>query len=331
MKLSLTDAQITVNGFVSSCKCKCKHCLLCSSDNLIPCIPFDKLAQLAMKFIGFYRCTGIDVGLGVYNCSDYPQLPQAMEIDRKISCFSGYQNLNGTPVREGKELADWVSYLKYDCKLQNANISWFGTRELHDTFVSAKGYYDYLLELSKELKRQDVSFTNSIFILRSNINELANLHHTLMHLGGRMHYSLLDYRGNAKKIFHEFLDVDSVNKLPQFLYNNSIFNFKRYKMNSEWVDATMKHQAPEQTKRIMFLVATPDNIDQYLYMSINDIFTNTELQSFEYLASNYGRNSGEVLIDYRSALWRWMELFFEEEGIDKTLLFSDLHNSVMWR
>jgi hypothetical protein len=38
-----------------------KHCLLCSGDNLISPVPFDKL-------------------------------PQAMEINRKISRFSGYQN-----------------------------------------------------------------------------------------------------------------------------------------------------------------------------------------------------------------------------------------------
>ncbi|HKM00703.1 MAG TPA: hypothetical protein VJ083_01475 [Sedimentibacter sp.] len=46
MELELQDYQITINGFVSRCHCKCKHCLLCSGDEKIKQVPFEKLKQL---------------------------------------------------------------------------------------------------------------------------------------------------------------------------------------------------------------------------------------------------------------------------------------------
>lgn len=340
MELTLTDAALTINGFASTCSCKCKHCLLSSGDRLLPRVPFEQLNRLALRFEGFRDKTGIDVSLCVYHSSDYPQLPQAMETDRRISAYHGYQNLNGTPIRTGKELTEWVAYLKHDCRVEHANLSWFGTREGHDAFVAAPGYFDYLVELSAELTRQEIPVSNSVFILKSNLEQLAELHTVLCLLGGKPHYALLDYRGNAKRIWHEFLDAGAVRRMPSFLFDGGYYNVKRNRMNSEWVDAVMHGDAPTLTKRHMFLVATPDNIERYLAMPLDEIVeefhaldrrVQSYIPSIAFLAEHYGRVSGEVLLDYRSALWRWMGLFWEDNHLDAALLFSDLHNSVMWR
>lgn len=138
MELNLQDVSLTINGLVSYCKCKCKHCLLCSGDKRMQQIPYDKLEQLALKFDGFRTATDINTSLCVYNCADYPELPNAMEVDRKISAYSGYQNLNGTPISSGTKLSEWVSYLKSECKVTKANLSWFGNEETHDSFVQCK-------------------------------------------------------------------------------------------------------------------------------------------------------------------------------------------------
>jgi hypothetical protein len=102
MELNLKDVSLTINGLISYCKCKCKHCLLCSGDNKAQEISYDKLEQLALKFEGFRNLTGINTSLCVYNCADFSELPRAMEADRRISAYSGYLNLNGTPIRSGK-------------------------------------------------------------------------------------------------------------------------------------------------------------------------------------------------------------------------------------
>jgi hypothetical protein len=169
---------------------------------------------------------------------------------------------------------------------------------------------------------------------------LETLHRILEPFGGIIHYSLIDYRGNAKKIFDEFLDTQAVAKIPNLLLDGKFYNIKRNKMNSEWVKAVLDDNVPPLTKRTMFLVATPENIDEYLKMSfieivnmfhnIDENFQNT-LPDIEYLANTYGSQSEEVLLDYRSALWKWIDMFYDDIHFDKSLLFSDLHTSVMWR
>lgn len=340
MELNLQDVSLTINGLISYCKCKCKHCLLCSGDNKLQAIHYDKLEQLALKFDGFRAAAGINISLCVYNCADYPELPRAMEVDRKISAYPGYQNLNGTPIRSGKELSEWVSYLKNECKVTNANLSWFGNEEFHDSFVQCKGYYQYLIELATELSKQDVNYHNTVFILHSNLEMLEKLYYTLNQLGGTISFSLLDYRGNAKKIKNEFLSQEDSKKLPEFIFEKNLYNAKRNRLQADWISLIHEGQFPSLTSRMMFLVATPDNIDSYLQMTCDEIIEmfhkmDKELQhslpSIMELSNRYGAEDN-ILIDFRSLLWMWMDRWFDDNpSLDKSLVFSDLHTSVMWR
>jgi hypothetical protein len=338
MNLTLTDAQITVNGVVSHCKCKCAHCLLESGEGILGDVPFGKLRALAMKFLGYREKTGVDVAMCAYNCSDYPELPIAMETDRLLSKYHGYQNLNGTPIRTGRALADWVTYLKNDCGVTHANLSWFGLRDFHDSFVRAPGYFDYLLDLAAELHRQEVPYSNSVFILKSNLGMLDELSALLSPLGGEAHFSLLDYKGAAKRLLREFLTDEK--ELPAFIVESGRYNINRNRMNSAWVKAAREGSAPEYSRRYMFLVATPENIDEYLSMTADELVEmmheidrrmQDAIPSVEFLAREYGKSAPEVLVDFRSAVWLWTDLYFRDAGIDEGLAFSDLHTSVMWR
>jgi hypothetical protein len=340
MELNLQDVSLTINGLVSYCKCKCKHCLLSSGDNRIQQIPYDKLEQLALKFDRFRTATGINTSLCVYNCADHPELPREMEVNRKISAYSGYQNLNGTPIRSGIKLSEWVSYLKNECKVTNANLSWFGNEEYHDSFVQCKGYYQYLIELATELCKQNVSYHNTVFILHSNLEMLEELYDTLNQLGGTISFALLDYRGNAKRIKNEFLSQEDIKKLPAFIFQKNLYNTKRNKLQADWIALIKEGQLPNLTSRMMFLVATPDNVDSYLKMTCDEIIEmfhkmDKELQhslpSISELADRYG-DEDNILIDYRSLLWMWIDRWFEDNPqLNESLVFSDLHSSVMWR
>lgn len=338
MKLNVRDQAITINGLVSHCKCKCAHCLLESGDGKLAEVPFEKLRALAMKFVGFPQQTGIEVLMAAYNCSDFPELPQSVETNKLLTPYFGYQNLNGTPIRAGKELADWVSYLKNDCSLSNANLSWFGLRDFHDSFAHAPGYFDFLMDLAAELQRQEIAYTNSIFILKSNLGMLEKLSTALIPLGGKLHFSLLDYKGAAKKLLREFLTSET--DVPAFVVESGTYNIKRNRMQSAWVQAALNGTAPAYTKRFLFLVAAPDNIDRYLSMSASELVDmlrdldrrmQDAIPSIEFLASEYGSSAPEVLTDFRSAVWMWTDLYFRDAGIDENLAFCELHNTVMWR
>lgn len=338
MNLDLKDYQITINGFVSRCHCKCKHCLLCSGDEKIKEVPFEKLKKLALKFDGFKEKYNIDASLCVYNCSEYPELPEAMKVDEKISFHSGYQNLNGTKVRKGTELKEWVNYLKA-CGVKNANLSWFGEEEFHDEFANRKGYFEYLINLANELKVAGIPWNNTVFLLKSSIGQLEQLTDRLKVFGENIHYSLLDYRGNGKNLLHEFLTEEDKATLPEFILKTNLFN--RNRPEYEWVKMIEKDQYPKLSKRMFFLVATPDNIDQYIQMSVEEIlhmFHNIDnrlqssIPSIEFLSKTYGNKENTILSDFRSVLWKWTDMYFDENPqLDKKLLFSDLHTGVMWR
>lgn len=107
MHLTLKDTALTVNGVVSHCKCQCRHCLLSSGEGLLRDVPFEKLRALAFQFREYAPAHGFDASLCVYNCSDYPELPRAMEADRLLSKYSGYQNLGSSLYRVGSAL--WYS------------------------------------------------------------------------------------------------------------------------------------------------------------------------------------------------------------------------------
>lgn len=338
VNLDLKDYQITINGFASRCHCKCKYCLLCSGDEKIKEVPFEKLKQLALKFRGFKEKYEINASLCVYNCSEYPELAEAMKVDKEIAFTSGYQNLNGTKIRKGAELKEWVNYLK-SCGVKTANITWFGESETHDKFVNRKGYFEYLIDLVNALKSSGIPFNNMVVLYKSSMGQLEQLIDRLNAFGENIYYSLIAYRGNGKNVLDEFLVEEDKTMLPQFVFNTNLFDINRPEY--EWIKMIEKDEQPKLSRRMMFLVATPDNIDSYMQMTIEDILDmfhdmdfrlQSSIPSIKFLSETYGNRDGTMLSDFRSILWKWTDAYFNENPkLDKTLLFSDLHTSVMWR
>lgn len=149
MFMKLQDASLTINGYIAPCHCKCSHCLLCSGDNKISKVNFEDLKKLALKFKGLEKVFGFYPQLCVYNCSEYENSPEAIQVNRQLSNpYAGFENLDGTKIRNDAELEQWVKYLKEN-GVTKVNFSWFGDRDFHDRFVHRKGYFDYLLSLLK--------------------------------------------------------------------------------------------------------------------------------------------------------------------------------------
>lgn len=338
MYLDLKDFAINICGFVSHCHCRCNHCLLCSGDGLLVKVSYEKLRKLALKFIGVNETHGINAALCVYNCSEYPELPEAIEVDGLLSTYSGYQNLNGTEIRKGDQLRKWVAYLK-KCGIKHANISWFGMNESHDAFVNREGYFNYLMDLAAELKKAGIPWNNTVFLMRNNLSQLEQLTEQLAVYGQNIHYALFDYRGNAKKILGEYVTENDKARLPQFVMNTKVF--ERFRTEHEWIQLIDSNKYPKLSKRIFFLVATPENIDHYIQMTVDDILylfhdMDSRLQnlipSIRYLSKTYGDKDNSMLIDLRSVLWKWIDMHFDNNPqYDRSLIFSDLHTSVMWR
>ncbi|QXE20854.1 hypothetical protein [Clostridium sp. 001] len=339
MFIELQDDHFTINGYVAACHCKCSHCLLCSGDNKISKINFQKLKELALKFKGIDEKYGFQPQLCVYNCAEYGNLSEQIKVNQQLSDpYAGLVNLNGTKIREGIELDKWVQNLK-NIGVTKVNFSWFGDREFHDKFVHRKGYFDYLLALSEAVSRNNIPKNNSVFLLRSNIEQMDVLTEKLKAVGSEFYYRLFDYRGNAKKIIDEFIRERDLYRLPSYIKESNSLN--RFKPEYLWIKMIENKMNPPLSKRGLFLVAAPQNIENYMDMSdeaIIDMFHDLDsrlqssIPSIEFLAKEYGDVKSDILFDYRSVIWKWTDMHFDRNpNLDKSILFSDLHTSVMWR
>lgn len=339
MKLNLQNISLTVAGYVSKCHCRCNHCLLSSGMKGLPEVSYDELKGLAEKFIGFRDKYDIHVIMAVYNSCEFKELADSINVNKKLNnTHSGYLNLNGTTIRSGEKLSEWVKHLKV-MGMTNANISWFGLQGIHDSFVNRQGYYDYLIELSKVLQAEEIQFSNSIFMTRSNIEELEELISQLKVFGGDNGYSISDYRGYAKNIINEILRESDISILPKVIIESEVI--VNYYPEYEWTKKVKQGKYPELKKKILFFVARPENLHEYMQMNWEDILKmfdkmDSHLQetipSFEYLAQNYGDEQSDLLYSFRSILWKWIDSHFEvNPNMNKGLLFSDAQSSVMWK
>ena len=158
-------------------------------------------------------------------------------------------------------------------------------------------------------------------------------------VGSEPYYRLLDYRGNAKKIMDEFIRERDLLRLPSYIKESNSLN--RFKPEYIWIKMIENKMNPHLSKRGLFLVATPQNIETYMNMSaeaIIDMFHDLDnrlqssIPSIEFLAKEYGDAKSDILFDYKSVIWKWTDMHFERNpNLDKSILFSDLHTSVMWR
>lgn len=339
MKLNLQNISLTIAGYVSKCHCRCNHCLLSSGMRGLPEVSYGKLKGLAEKFIGFRDKYNFHVMMAVYNSCEFKELADSINVNKKLNyTHAGYLNLNGTAIRSGEKLSEWVKHLKAE-GMTNANISWFGLQGTHDSFVNRQGYYDYLIELSKVLHAEEIQFSNSIFMTRFNIEELEKLVSQLEVFGGDNGYWLSDYRGYAKNNVNEILKESDISILPkEIIKSEAIAN---YYPEYEWTKRVKWGKYPELKKKSLLLVARPDNLHEYMQMHVEDILKmfdkiDSQLQetipSFEYLAQNYGDEQSNLLYSFRSIIWKWIDDHFKANPhLDKGLLFSDAKSSVMWK
>ena len=339
MELNLTDHVLTIGGVVSHCRCKCKHCLLSSGNNEVKALSYAELEKLALKFVGFKEKHKIHPIFAVYNCSEFDQLGRSIGVNQMLSNeHAGYQNLNGTKIRKSRELIEWVKELK-SIGVTNANLTWFGIGKTHDNFVSRTGYFNYISELASELKRAGIPWSNSVFIMKSNLRELEEINSFLKNLGGDICYSIPDYRGDAKLINYEFIVEEDIPEIPDFIMDSGAL--ASYLPEYKWKKQISTGKYPTLSKRIMFLTVNPENVQEYMNMDWGDILRmfhekdkglQNSIPGFEYLAEMYGDGKGRTLYNFRSIIWKWIDRHFSSNPkLDKSVMFSDLKTSVMWK
>lgn len=332
--MDITD--LIISPIVSTCECLCSHCLLGSKNDKLGQFDFDQLENMIFRLKE--EADHCSITVKPYRSAEYRHLPKVMEWNRSLGWNDFILNLNGTRVRQGKILQQWVEWLITICAVTSVEISWFGTEEYMDRFVHRKGYYEYLMNLTHELNKYDVCVYHKIFVMDENRGMLNTLWERLVGTGN-ICVSVVDYRGNGKNESKMKLTQPVLETMPDWVKQDWIFCSGRYKTEREWINQVKETHGFSKTGMTLIYVPTENSIYSDISMEHLNEFALKRMEEIEdffpedlKLAQMYGDCTGSTLWDYRSLLMRWQELFVMDHDPAKTnLLFSDSRTDVLWR
>ena len=341
MKLDLCDFGINIAGYVAPCHCKCNHCLLGCGENILSKVDYNKFREVALKFKDWKIDHNIEVCFYPYNCAEFEEYKDSIDVNRQLDFQAWwYMNINGTEMRCGKELENWLDGL-FKHGISCINISWFGDETFHDAFVNRKGYFGYLFEVLETAGRIGLTVNNMLYLLKSNLSMLYDLYNKLNCVSKKSgkYFSLLDYLGSSRKRMNEFISLENYEALPDFIKNTISRN--KYKTEAEWLDIINTNRFVPPTKRVVNIMVTPENVDELLQLTAGeivgrahsiDIKLQAAIPGFKYLADNYGSSSSNILFDFRSLIWYLTEKHFNANpSLDKSLMYNPTAISCMWK
>lgn len=342
MRFDLEERKLHIRVFLAPCSCRCRFCCY-GQYNRSKRISFAQYTQVLQKFSNLKQTHGIEPCCFVYNSLEYPELPEQIRLSKEL----GYpyenvlnMNINGTKIRHGVDLEQWVLHLK-ELGAVSGMLSFFGLEETHDAFSGRKGYFCYLKECSDQLRKQGIRSVGQIFLHRGMLHEVQLLAEHLKAHCDEVRFLLMEYLGNAKNMLSEFLTQQDFDNLPDSV-RAAIPSAYRQKLKTEkeWVSLAQQQRFPSMRFAEYVLFLTPENIDWVLQNDVDTILDwfrekNRRLQdsipSMEALASQYGDVDNLALYDCRDVLRKWLDQYYQAEGLDSSLLYTDVGCSVEWK
>ena len=332
--------QLNLSAFLSKCECQCSHCLLEGQESQCRMEQVDKLGSLAFHLQHVIEGR-FPVYINPYRSLEYRELPQVIAWNRQLGNSHVHVNVNGTRMRNGTELLEWVRWLRDVCQIDTAEVSWFGTEDFMDMFVHCKGYFEYLTRLTRVMRENRIELEHKVFVMNHNIKQLPALYQHLECLGGRISPAFLDYRGYGKNLIQEYMDENQVLHLPGWIRESYLLKSGRYAPERMWIRQIQKEGTPVPSKATLFLVVDQQRLDAYKGLTYDNLMEivfekqrklDSCLPCVEELAALYGNLEGSKYYEYRSLVLKWQEQYIlEYEPGKKDLLFSDLKTGVLWR
>lgn len=323
-------SEIILSAFVSGCSCLCSHCLLGDQQEICRENMPSVLKKLASRLKKEAPCP---VYINPYRSIEYTELPEILEWNRKMGCGLTRLNVNGTKIRSGAELIQWVRWLKDVCRADTVEISWFGTETYMDHFVHCKGYYQYLMELTGALISCGVDVEHKIFVMNDNIEELNELYDCLYKSGGSIWPAFVDYRGMAKNMTGLFFNIENYDLLPEWVKASYLFSAGRYATEKEWVKKIKTQENLQPVKATAMVVLNEKNCELVHRLSYTGILTylqeylkekDSVIPDYGELAERYGQHDSTILYEFRGLVQKWQEQYINDFCPEKkSLIFSD--------
>lgn len=333
-------SQLIISPYLSSCGCQCRHCLLEGQEAMRKMKEVEALGKLAFRLQEEIQ-GNFPIFINPYRSMEYKELPQVIAWNRQLGHTHTHVNVNGTRMRSGKDLFDWVVWLKDECRIDTVEVSWFGRESFMDEFVHCKGYFSYLTRLSKAIRENGIRLEHKVFVMNSNLEMLPELCNHLEQLGGVISPAFIDYRGYGKGLVQEYLNEDKLKNLPIWVRESYLLKSGRYSPEKEWICQIQKGCAPLPSKMTLFLVVDSKTNEIYKNLTYKELIEVTFdrqrklekiLPCTADLAALYGNQEGGKYYEYRSLILKWQEQYIMEYAPEKKeLLFSDLKTGCLWR
>lgn len=330
--------EIILSAFVSECSCLCSHCLLGKCQAVCGEGIITDLKRLAERLS---KDTSCPIYINPYRSIEYKELPDVLEWNKKVGNGPVHININGTKIRKGEELKQWIRWLEKTCKTEILEISWFGTEKYMDRFVHCRGYYRYLMNLVEELKSSEIQVEHKIFIMNDNLITLKDLYDSLIKIGGSIWPAFVDYRGLAKKKRNVFFDMKNFDSLPDWAKSSYLFTYGRYETEAEWIRKIENNEELEPKKATVMIVLSEENRALADSLTYSDIIKKyyIHLKKKHYyipdyvkLAKLYGQPDSQILYEFRGLVQKWQTQYIKDCCPEQeSLLFSDVRSGFLLR
>lgn len=334
----LKEDKFHIRTYLASCHCKCEFCCLGDYDKS-KCISFEQYANILRKYKDVENY-GFRLKTFIYNCIEHNHVGNQLQLYYELNLNENeftHLDINGTRIRHGKELEEWIDNL-IKAGIKQASFSWFGLSETHNKFVNRDGYFEYLVSVAKYCHKKGVKVGSKIFLYKSMLAELDALIHYIKDFSTSIKCAMMEYTGDGKKLEESFISKSDLDNLSEFSKQYlSPEYISKFLPESEWYNLAVIDNFPRFKIVDYIIYVDSDNYADNLESSIPDMidyfrnFTNDFLGSFEsvkQLALQFGSPDNDKLFEARDMLRKWLDLYSIDANLDKSLLFSFTHNSI---
>lgn len=339
------DAGVMVEWFGLSCHSLCNHYLL-GGEQRRGAVEFERAMALSGRFVKWREEKGlagftVDIITGYTN--RLPEFVETLEFNRKHGSTEGLFFPNGMKMMTEGKIREMLSGLR-SVQVKGLWLTFYGSREHHDRFVSRQGDFDQLMLIARLAGEYGIERWEGVPLLKGVIGGLPDLVDSLDTLpqpAGRFVY-LLDYRGFSKRLEAQRPTVDDLERIPerlhQYLRNQRA---KPHKTEAEWVERIAAGNYARKTERYYVLPVWEENAGWLESSDCDAILSDIREQddrtyqaipSLPTLAELYGKKKGRKLYWGRDLEWKWIDQHLKAHPeIDPGGIFDDLRVSILWR
>jgi len=300
-------------------------------------VSYERARHIAERFIAWAQGVPgcelrVEFGIGFSYDIELPKLIDYISF-RRDNDMGGwdYLPLNGLGLRTREELAHLLASLQ-SVGLRMANLSFYGTRESHDSFARRRGDFEYLLLMAQVMAELGLARSEFILVRKSALSELPRLLEILDAIPGREQRvpSLCDYLGRAANREEERLEEQDLQALPAALRDG--IGRDHYRTEASWMQAILADELPPKSK-LIYVIGVRDNNADYLENEACEEILRTWRErddqrrasgpSLAQVAEQYGDPTGRRLYALRDLEWKWFGRAYAERGAEASQQWLD--------